>query len=276
MRLYILAAFVLLGLSSSAQYYYKDILGTKETEDLIKTYEKNKVSHVVLTAYDAQNTKSDDFLVEQLFSTGTHTLTTITRSNVNNQSQLKSFMDDRGFVTKTIDSNNTVVTTTLYDYNSAGQLVSSTSTSSDTSQNNSSEQHFWQYLNNKPVKLVRIKDHSDTTYVDLKTDENGNVFEEQEIHKGLKAEPVYYYYDGNNRLTDIVRYNARAKRLLPEYMFEYSSSNQIIQKITIPANNSNYLIWRYQYDNRGLKTKEYIYNKQKQLTGKIEYRYSFS
>lgn len=276
MRLYILAAFVLLGLSSSAQYYYKDILGTKETEDLIKTYEKNKVSHVVLTAYDAQNTKSDDFLVEQLFSTGTHTLTTITRSNVNNQSQLKSFMDDRGFVTKTIDSNNTVVTTTLYDYNSAGQLVSSTSTSSDTSQNNSSEQHFWQYLNNKPVKLVRIKDHSDTTYVDLKTDENGNVSEEQEIHKGLKAEPVYYYYDGNNRLTDIVRYNARAKRLLPEYMFEYSSSNQIIQKITIPANNSNYLIWRYQYDNRGLKTKEYIYNKQKQLTGKIEYQYSFS
>jgi YD repeat-containing protein len=58
-------------------------------------------------------------------------------------------------------------------------------------------------------------------------------------------------------------------------MFEYSASNQVIQKITVPSNGSQYLIWRYQYDERGLKIKEAIYNKQKQLTGKIEYLYSF-
>jgi hypothetical protein len=65
-------------------------------------------------------------------------------------------------------------------------------------------------------------------------------------------------------------------KLLPEYMFEYSPANQVIQKITVPANSNNYLIWRFQYNNQGLKTKEAIYNKQKQLTGKIEYQYSFS
>jgi YD repeat-containing protein len=56
-------------------------------------------------------------------------------------------------------------------------------------------------------------------------------------------------------------------------MFEYSANNQVIQKITVPSNNSEYLIWRYQYDANGLKTKEAIYNKQKQLTGKIDYVY---
>ena len=67
----------------------------------------------------------------------------------------------------------------------------------------------------------------------------------------------------------------KAKRLLPEYMFEYSPANQIIQKITVPSNGSNYLIWRYQYDDRGLKVREAVFDKYKQLTGKIEYQYQF-
>ena len=123
--------------------------------------------------------------------------------------------------------------------------------------------------------MLRIKNRIDTTYVDFRLDEKGNVAEETEIHKGVRTEPVYYYYDTGNRLTDIVRYNRKAKRLLPEYMFEYSPSNQVIQKITVPSNSDNYLIWRYQYNPQGLKTKEVIYNKQKQLTGKVEYQYSF-
>ncbi len=121
--------------------------------------------------------------------------------------------------------------------------------------------------------MLRIKNKSDTTLIQFKLDEQGNVVEEQSIRKNVKSDPVYYYYDAQNRLTDIVRFNQKARRLLPEYMFEYSSANQVIQKITVPSNNSDYLIWRYQYDASGLKIKEAIYNKQKQLSGKIEYVY---
>jgi hypothetical protein len=138
------------------------------------------------------------------------------------------------------------------------------------------EQHIWKYNDNRIAGMLRIKNMKDSSFVTFKLDENGNVIEEQETRKGIKAEPVYYYYDANNRVTDIVRYNKKAKKLLPEYMFEYSPSNQVIQKITVPANSDNYLIWRFQFNNQGLKTKEVIYNKQKQLTGKIEYQYSFS
>lgn len=275
MRVLLLAAVLSITLSSSAQYYYKDIIGTKASSELIKNYQANKVNRVLLTSYDADNTKSEDFYVEQEYSPISLTLKTITRSDVTNETDLTSTVDASGNVVKTVDSSDAVLSTTVYNYNPAGLLISLVTTSADTNTNNQSEQHIWQYVNNKPVRMLRIKNGVDTTIVDFKLDEHGNVSEETETHKGIKSKPVYYYYDGNNRLTDIVRYNERAKRLLPEYMFEYSPSDQIIQQITVPANNSDYLIWRYQYDDKGLKTKEVIYNKQKQLTGKVEYQYSF-
>lgn len=273
-------AFILLGtLSSSAQYYYKDIVNTRESSDLIKTYLKNKVSRVVLTSFDADDTKSDNLFVQQQFFANTKTLKTVTATGQENQntSTLYTYADDNGNIIKTVDSSGIVVSTTLYDYDKNGNLVSVSSSSSDTV-SNSSEQHIWQWQNGKPVKMVRIKDKLDTTYVDFIVDENGNVSEETATHKKLQSPPFYYYYNQNNQLTDVVRFSDRAKQLLPEYMFEYSSSNQVIQKITVPTNNSDYLIWRYQYSPQGLKTKEVVYSKQDKRNpiGKIEYQYSFN
>jgi len=60
-------------------------------------------------------------------------------------------------------------------------------------------------------------------------------------------------------------------------MFEYDEQNRVIQKITTtPSLNVTYLIWRYIFDERGLKTKEALFNNDKQLTGKIEYSYMFN
>ncbi len=266
----------LASLSASAQYYYKDIVGTKETSEIIKAYQNNKVSRVVLTSFDGNNTPSSDFYVEQQFSPVSRTLKTITRSDMTHASVLVSVIDEQGRVIKTTDSSDVVTTITTYNYNPKGQLVSVLSSSADSSkETNESEQHLWQYDNDRVLRMLRIKNRVDTAYVAFKLDEAGNVTEEQETRRGIKAEPIYYYYDANNRLTDIVRYNPKAKRLLPEYMFEYSPANQVIQKITVPSNSDDYLIWRYQYNHQGLKTKEVIYNKQKQLTGKVEYQYSF-
>ena len=67
MKSLLLAAILLIGISSCAQYYYKDIVGTKETSELIKSYMKNKVSRVMLNSYDADDTKSDNLFVQQEF-----------------------------------------------------------------------------------------------------------------------------------------------------------------------------------------------------------------
>jgi hypothetical protein len=279
MKSFLFATVFFISLSSSAQYYYKDIIGTKESSELIKTYLKNKVSAVVLTSYDAENIKSDNFFVQQNFSPATRVLKTITGTGADNAntSTVFTYTDDNGNIIKTVDSTGVVVNITSYSYDGSGNLNMVTIGSSDTT-SSESEQHIWQWENGKPVKMLRIKNRVDTTYVDFKLDENGNVSEETETHKRVSSKPFFYYYNEDNQLTDIVRYNNRAKQLLPEYMFEYSSSNQVIQKITVPTNNSDYLIWRYQYNPQGLKVKEVVYNKHDKKTpmGKIEYQYSFA
>jgi hypothetical protein len=240
---------------------------------------KNKVSRVLLTSYDADNTKSDDFFVQQEFSPLTRQLKTITATGADNAntSVVFTYADENGNVIRTVDSSGIVVNITTYRYDVSGNLNLVTISSSDTA-SSESEQHAWQWENGKPVKMLRIKNKMDTTYVDFKLDENGNVSEERETHKRVQSKPYYYYYNDNNQLTDVVRYNDRAKQLLPEYMFEYSPNNQVIQKITVPTNNSDYLIWRYQYNPQGLKVKEVVYSKydKRNPLGKVEYQYSFA
>lgn len=278
MKSLFLAAVLFITLSSRAQYYYKDIIGTKESSDLIKSYMKNNVGRVLLTSFDADNTKSDNLFVQQEFSPVKKVLKTVTGTGADNAntSTVFTYADENGNIAKTVDSSGFVIHTTTYNYDGSGNLNMVTINSSDTTINEL-EQHFWQWQNGKPFKMLRVKNNRDTTYVDFKLDEKGNVVEETQTHKKQLSKPYYYYYNENNQLTDIVRYNERAKQLLPEYMFEYSSSNQVIQKITVPTNTSDYLIWRYQYNPQGLKVKEVVYSKndKKNPMGKIEYQYSF-
>ncbi len=262
--------------SASSQYYYIDRVGSKETSGIMQTYLKNKVNRVVLTSYDETNSLIKDFYVEQVFDEAKKVLKTTTRSNEDHQSLLLSYLDANNLVTKTIDSSDIIVSSTQYNYDPSGNLLSLITSSKDSSgRTNETEQHIWNYNNGNITGMLRIKNKRDSSFIAFKTDENGNVIEEQETRRGNKADLVYYYFDASNRLTDIVRYNKKVNKLLPEYMFEYSRGNQLIQKITVPANSNNYLIWRFQYNNQGLKTKEAIYNKQKQLTGKIEYNYTY-
>lgn len=272
MKTFLLTILLLCVFFTNAQYYYKDIIGFKETSELIKQYTNNKVSRVLLNSYDANNTKNEGFFVEQSFTP--QALKTSTRSGDEDLSHLITHINEKGQVIKTVDSSNALLATTTYAYNPEGALTTVVSTSSDLSKSFvQTEEHIWKYDGATITGMLRIKNNIDTTFVQFKRDEDGNISEETSLRTGVVSEPVYYYYDAQNRLTDIVRFSAKAKRLLPEYMFEYSGAGQVIQKITVPANNSDYLIWRYQYGADGLKIREAIYTKQKQLTGKIEYVY---
>jgi hypothetical protein len=140
------------------------------------------------------------------------------------------------------------------------------------------EIHQWFYnSDNKPVRMLRIVNNRDTTDIRFTLDEKGNIIEEIPFIHNVSQAKIYYYYDAKNRLTDIVRFNIKAGRLLPDYMFEYSDKNQVTQKITtLSAGGIGYLIWRYAYDEKGLKTTEASFNRNKELTGKIKYNYRFA
>jgi hypothetical protein len=268
--------FFFLDSSLHAQYYYKDIIGNKESSELIRTYQNANVTAVSLTSYDAENTKNDDFFVAQTFSKPHARLRTVTRNGSSNESVLTSYADSAGRVLKTVDSSANLTSITEYNYNDNGQLRFIKSNSTDSSKRiNETEIHQWEWANGQVARMLRIINNTDTTVVDFKVD-GGNVVEEWSTKRGVRSEPVYYYYNTQNRLTDIVRFNKKANRLLPEYMFEYSADGKVIQKITVPANSSEYLIWRYQYNADGLKTREAVYDRYKTLNGKIEYQYQRS
>ena len=276
MKSIFLVAVLFSTLPAAAQYYYKDIIGTRESAELIRSYTRNKVNRVVLSSYDAENTRIQDFSIEQEFSPSSQVLKTTSRTGTGQPSILFTYVDAAGNVIRTVDSSNLVVSTTNYSYNSTGQLTSITHSSSDSARSlQKTDQHIWYWQGSSPVKMLRIKNNHDTTVVEFKLDSDGNVIEETELRRGVRSSPVFYYYNDENQLTDIVRHNPKVGILLPEYMFEYSENNEVIQKITVPINNPDYLIWRYQYNEKGLKVKEAIYDKYKSLNGKIEYQYSF-
>jgi len=272
----LLLSFIFFSTSLHAQYYYKDIFSTREANDLIKTYRINNVQVVNIKSFEADGFASEGFFGQQVMMPGNH-LKTVTRSGITGESVLTSTFDDKDRVILTVDSTGGMVSTTTYLYRADGKLESIKSTSTDTGQSiNETEQRNWYYNTaGKPDHMQRIINKGEPIEIKFVEDENGNIGEEQTFKKGTAVDLVYYYYDDKNRLTDVVRYNSKVKRLLPDYMFEYSDANQVIQKITVPARGSDYLIWRYQYDSKGLKTREAIFNKDKKLTGKIEYSYQF-
>jgi len=76
-----------------------------------------------------------------------------------------------------------------------------------------------------------------------------------------------------NRLTDIVHFNQVARRLLPDYMYEYNATNLPRQMISTEEAGSNYFIWKYTYNDKNLRETEKCFSKEKRLLGTIEYEY---
>ena len=79
--------------------------------------------------------------------------------------------------------------------------------------------------------------------------------------------------NGKKQLTDVVRFNLKAQRMLPDFLFEYDEAGRIIQAVQVLQGSSDYTIWQYVYGPDGLKQKDILRDKQKQLLGRIEYTY---
>jgi hypothetical protein len=274
-----IAALILISYTSlRAQYYYKDIIGTQEINQTIKLYLNNKVVSVEANGFDSDGIKNSDFSESQSFFADRNLLKISNRDKTSITNQYYRF-DSRGLLTSISDTSSSVTSLTTYNYDDKNNPVTIKNIVSDVGDSiYVNEIHQWFYnAEGKPVRMLRIVNNNDTTDVRFTLDEKGNVIEELPFIKKLSREKIYYYYDNSNRLTDIVRFNVKAGRFLPDYMFEYSDNNKVIQKITTLSTLSlRYLIWRYVYDDKGLKIKEASFNRDKVMTGKIEYSYRFA
>lgn len=262
---------------ANAQYYYKDLVAADGIMQQMKTYKANNIRKVNATGITPEGAVSSDFSEVQEISPDGTMLKITTRINQTVSLLLHRF-NEKGMLMSTVDSSAGVVSTSNYSYDAAGKIISISNTIADPdSLGNFSqtEVHRYIYKNDGPEKMWHLINGADSLEVIFTTDENGNIIEEKSVKKGVESDPLYYYYDDKNRLTDIVRYNYKARRLLPDFLFEYDDQNRVIQKIATTSNlNLGYLTWRYLYNDKGLKTKEALFNKEKQLQGRIDYTYN--
>jgi YD repeat-containing protein len=275
LRFLTLIVFLLAVFTAKSQYYYKDIVLTRQNQQNWRSFRDLKVKQADIQSLDANNEPTDGFSCKQTISADYGTITTYTRSANMAASTLTTYYDHNGRMIRTTDTSDTYKSTTEYTYDANGQITSLLNNSVETdNQVGATEKHLWVYEGTQLKKMIKIKGETDTTIVNLIKDEKGNIIEEKPIREGQSLPSTYYYYDNDGRLTDIVRYNQKAGRLLPDYVFEYIS-DRISSMIVVPAGSSDYQKWLYQYNENGLKASETCYDKKKQLVVKIRYDYSF-
>jgi len=241
----------------------------------MKTYSANNIKKITAKGITPEGGASSDFS-----EVGEISGTTLKVTTNNNKAiaTLKYNFNDRGQLISSVDSAINVKSTSIYTYDANGKIISISNSATDADSSgdfSQTEVHQYIYKDGKLDKMWRIINKTDSLEVRFVTDEHGNVIEERNFRRGVLADPIYYYYDDRNRLTDIVRFNYKANRLLPDYLFEYDDNDRMIQKITTTSGkNLGYLTWRYLFDEKGLKTKEALFNKDKQLQGRIDYSYN--
>jgi hypothetical protein len=259
-----------------AQYYYKDIIVTGQINDNYRLLKASKVATIKVVPYEKGIPADETVNIEQTFYAAQNMVVTYTHVPDAPESWLSSYYNNNNLLVATTDSSASVVTHSTYQYNTAGLLTAISSRAVSKDNPAEIEVHQWTYnANGKPVNMIKIKDNRDTTFVSFEPDEQGNTGEEKAIRNKGNLGTTYYYYDNKNRLTDVARYNKRANRVLPDYIFEYNDAGQVTQMVIVPEGSSDYQTWRYTYSEQGLKQQDVCFNKQKQLLGKIEYRYVF-
>jgi hypothetical protein len=282
MKALLLPLFFLLSSALHAQYYYNDIVGTEETNQQMALYKAIKVRTVSATGFDRNGVKATDFSEYRETKENWKALRVSTINNFN-KTVIYSRFDEKSRVISMTDSSSDIVSTTTYQYDDNGRVskVQNSIDLKDSSADLSQVETHQYYYNaagklEKMWRIIRNDSLFDSLEVRFVTDEDGNTGEERTFKNGKETSYLYYYYDDKHHLTDIVRFNTKFKKLMPDIMFEYDDKDRVIQKLTTTSSfHLGYLIWRYIFDEKGLKTTEALFNSDKELTGKIKYSYTF-
>ena len=276
-KISITVCLALISTLSFSQYYYNDILSNLISNKNYSTMKTALVKKVVVTHYDNNDELQNDLKIEQTFNKDWTSLEskTITNDKVRPLLLVNYYQNDR--IIKSEDTHDSVQTNVSYQYNNKGLLEHIISYTNDTTMASESlESHQWFYNERgRVIFMYKIKNRRDTTKVELVYDKDSLITEENWFKKGKVIETYYYYYNDKKQLSDIVRFNNRAKRLLPDYLFEYDAIGNVQSMTQVPAGSSNYMIWQYIYTDKGLKQQDNCFTKQRQLIGKMKYEYTY-
>ena len=270
----IVLIFSFFSFSVNAQYYYKDIMNTEAVNKEFAILKSSQIKSIKLKSFEDNDQPTQGFFCEKKIKPDFSQSEMLSKSNITGESVIKTDYNPQGLITGAVTTTPTSSNTIQYDYDAAGNMVKITTvTFGDYDSTKITETHEYYYsANNKPEKMLRKKNNQLVSTINFKTDDKGNVIEENATGKSGDLK-YYYYYDAQNRLTDIVHFNTIAQKLLPDFMFEYDQHNQPKQMISVDESARNYYIWRYAYNDKKLPDIQKCYSKEKRILGTIEYEY---
>ena len=259
---------------ANAQYYYKDILNTIQLNKEFSILKDQQIKIIKLKSFEDNDEPSEGFFCEKKINKNYSQSEMISKSYITGQSLLVTDYNKDGLIIKTTNSTPTTNNITQYEYDSNGRLTAlRTITYADADSIQITETHEYTYNDKgKPVKMLRKKNNQLLSTITFITDDKENIVEEN-VEGNSSDKKYFYYYDDKNHLTDVVHYNELAKRLLPDYMFEYNALDEPKQMISIDESGRNYFIWKYAYNDKQLPEIQKCYSKEKRLLGTIEYEY---
>lgn len=258
-----------------AQYFYKDILSNMQLNKEFSILKNERLKIIKLKSYEDNDEPSKDFFCEKKINKDYSQSEMLSKSYITGEALLVTDYNSEGKIIKTTNNTPTTTNVVSYQYNQDGQLylVTTETTGGGDAAGITETHEFFYDKNGSLEKMLRKKNNLLLSTITFKKDSTGNIIEEAPAGTG-NDKKYYYYYDDNNRLTDVVHFNERAKRLLPDYMFEYNEANLPKQMISIDETASNYFIWKYAYTPKNLPEIQKCYSKEKRLVGTIEYEYN--
>lgn len=257
-----------------SQYFYKDIWNTSQLNRDSKKLKDENIKAILMKSFEDDGSISEGFFCERKFDKDFSVSTMMSKSYITGNSVTLTFYNDGAMVTRVIDSTASSVNRTDYAYDHKRLKTLNTWTHSSTANDGIKESHEYIYNSAGQLdRMIRKKMGVEFSTINFVLDKAGNVTEEYESVHGKLVKSFFYYYDERNRLTDVVHNSERAKRLLPDYLYEYDASGQPIQMISTEEMTSNYFIWKYLYNERNLKKTEKCFSKEKRLLGSIEFSY---
>lgn len=277
---FLIGTFILILLTgaANAQYYFKDIVSSRQNMAKWQAYKAAGVRLVRVSSFEADGRPTEGFQIEENVNPFFSGLNTHTKTSGAAETWTFATYSPLGLLTSITDTSDNYQSVSTYQYDDRGRLLSITNISTEMdNQVKSVETHLWRYstASGQPTAMLKIMNGTDTTYVRFIPDEKGNIGEERATRNGEALPSIYYYYDDNNRLTDVARFNEKAQRILPDNMFEYDDNGRMTSLLAVQEGASSYQKWFYEYNDKGLRIKESCYNKQRELLGHIEYQYSY-
>lgn len=265
----------------SAQYYFSDLQGLLQLENRQRLYRSLHVREILGRAISSTGQVQSNFQENTVLSANADT-SRLEQIQEGGTTRTTFIFSKTGTLLEQTEIRPGYISQIRYTRGVNGRIERIENNSSDSlSGFNQREIHSWEYLaNGKPQKMWRVIDQGggpvDSTEILFIHDSTGTLTEEHSFKHGRETGFYYYYYNDRNQITDIVRFNTKFKRLLPDQLFEYDENGALSQRMLLTGSRDiTYLIWRYGYRPEGLLQEEALFNNKKEHTGSIRYSYTY-